>query len=212
MSQEYYSYMKKLFRAWAPFYGFLEAFIPRLRDNVVDLINARSGSRVLDVGTGTGKLAFAFAKRRYYVVGVDLSEDMLRVARKNNKYKNVKFELVDATRMPFDDSYFDVSCASFLLHDMPLVLEEKTLKEMVRVTRPKGIIAIVDYALPESRIIKYVAYHFIRLYESRYYPDFVKKFELEATLRRLRTEIKEEIPILHGAGRILIAANLKENP
>nr|MDO8135510.1 class I SAM-dependent methyltransferase [Candidatus Njordarchaeum guaymaensis] len=212
MGQEYYSYMRKLFRAWAPFYGFMEVFIPGLRDRVVDFANARSGSRVLDVGTGTGKLALAFAKRGYYVVGVDLSEDMLRVAKRNNRYKNARFEFADATKLPFDDSYFDVSCTSFVLHDMPPPIREKALKEMVRVTRPKGVMVIVDYALPRNQFLNQAVYHFTRFYESKYYPEFAKKSELNSVLRKLGIKIKEEVRVLFGAGRFLKAINLKDNP
>lgn len=58
--------------------------------------NARYGAKILDVATGTGKQAFAFAKKGYDVIGIDLSEEMLKVADKKNKYENVRFEVADA--------------------------------------------------------------------------------------------------------------------
>jgi len=151
--KEYYSLIKKIFALWAPFYDAFVMPISRLRDKVVDFTNARNSSKILDVATGTGKQAFGFAKKGCDVVGIDLSEAMLKVANKKNKYGNVKFEVGDATNLPFEDNGFDVSCVSFGLHDMPLTIREKALKEMARVTKTKGTIVIVDYSLPiESNI------------------------------------------------------------
>ena len=163
MDEEYYSYIRKFFRRWAPIYDIVDLFISGVRDKVVDFTGARNGSRILDVATGTGKQAFAFAKKGYNVIGIDLSEDMLKVANKKNKYKNVKFEVADATNIPFEDKYFDVACMSFTLHDMPLSIRDKVLKETVRVTKPKGNIMIVDYALPKNKIGKYSIYCFVLL-------------------------------------------------
>ncbi|GFO97259.1 methylase [groundwater metagenome] len=202
MEEEYYSYIKKWFSRWAPIYDIIDIPFSRIRDKVVDFANARRGSRILDVATGTGKQAFAFAKKGYDVIGIDLSEDMLKVANKKNKYENVKFEIADATNIPFEDRHFDVSCVSVALHDMPLNIREKVLKEMARVTKPKGIIVIVDYALSENKIGKYLIYHFVKSYESKYYPEFIKS-DLEASLRKSGIEIKEEFSVFLGAVRIL---------
>lgn len=202
MDEEYYSYTKKLFRKLAPVYDIVDVFISGVRNKVVDSANARNGSRILDVATGTGKQAFAFAKKGYDVVGVDLSEDMLRVADKNNKYENVRFKVADATNMSFENNHFDVSCVSFALHDMPATIREKVLKEMVRVTKPKGVLVVVDYALPKNKIGRYLTYHFTKSYETKYYHEFIKS-DLRVLLRKSGIEIEKETPLLLGAGRLL---------
>lgn len=63
--REYYSLIKKWFAIWAPFYdifNLLDTFV-KVRDKVVEFTNAENGSKILDIATGTGKQAFAFAKR-----------------------------------------------------------------------------------------------------------------------------------------------------
>ncbi len=210
MEEGYYSYIKKWFNRWAPIYDVIDISLSGVRSKVVDFTNARNGSRILDVATGTGKQAFAFGKQGYDVIGIDLSEDMLKIANKKNKYENVKFEVGDATNIPFEDRHFDVSCVSFALHDMPLSIREKVLEEMVRVTKPKGIIAIVDYALPKNKISKYLIYHFVKSYESKYYPEFIKS-EFEILLRKLGIEIEKEHSVLLGAGRILKGIRIDNN-
>jgi demethylmenaquinone methyltransferase/2-methoxy-6-polyprenyl-1,4-benzoquinol methylase len=200
--EEYYATVKRVFAFLAPFYDCVTLPVARVRGRVADFTNARSGSRILDVGTGTGKQAFAFAKKGHEVVGIDLSEDMLSVARRKNTYENVKFQIADAAQLPFEDNRFDVSCASFALHDMFATIREKALKEMVRVTKPNGMVVIIDYALPENKIGRFLIYHFIQLYEGKYYREFIKS-ELEALLEKAGLTIQEKLPLLLGAARIL---------
>jgi demethylmenaquinone methyltransferase/2-methoxy-6-polyprenyl-1,4-benzoquinol methylase len=208
--KEYYSLIKKVFDILAPFYDIVTIPISRVRNKVVNFADAKSGSKILDVATGTGKQAFAFAKKGYDVIGIDLSEAMLKIANRKNKYANVKFEVADATNLPFKNNSFDVLCVSFALHDMPLNIREKVLKEMVRVTKPEGMIVIVDYALPENKIGRFLIYHLVRFYEREYYSKFIRS-DLEALLRTSGIEIKEELQVLLGAGRILKGIRANDN-
>ncbi len=200
--REYYSLVKKVFDILAPFYDMVCTPISRLRGRVVDFTGAEKGSRILDVATGTGKQAFAFAQKGHDVTGIDLSKAMLDVAIKKNRFQNVRFQVADATNLPFEDKSFDVSSVSFALHDMPLTVREKVLKEIARVTKPVGMIIIVDYALPMNKIGKFLIYHFVSLYEREYYSRFIKS-DFEALLKKSGIDIKEELRVLLGAGRVL---------
>ena len=80
-------------------------------------------------------------------------------------------------------------------------VREKALKEMVRVTKPKGTIMIVDYALPKNKMRGFLFYNIVRLYEP-YYTEFIKS-DLETLLKKSGINIEEELPVLLGAGRIL---------
>jgi len=202
VEEDYYSYIKKWFRKWAPVYDLVDIFISGVRDKVVDFTNARKGSKILDVAAGTGRQTFAFAKRGYLVEGIDLSEEMLEVAHRKNNFENAKFQVADATNLPFKDEEWDVSCVSFALHDMPSSIRERVLEEMVRVTKRKGIIMIVDYALPENKMGRTLIYYLIKSYESKYYPEFVKS-DIAALLRKSGIQIEKERPAMSGAGRIL---------
>jgi len=200
--KEYYALVKKAFDILAPFYNVVTLPIAGVRSKVVDFTGAKNGSIILDVATGTGQQAFAFAKRGYDVVAVDLTESMIEIARKNNKNGLVKFEVADATHLRFEDNSFDVSCVSFALHDMPLTIRKRVLKEMVRVTKSNGTLVIVDYALPENKVGRFLIYGLVSLYEGEYYRKFIAS-DLEVLLGETGIEIKEHLPVLLGAGRIL---------
>ena len=199
---EYYKLTKKAFDSLAPFYNGVTLPLVRVRDRVVTFTGAGKNSTILDVATGTGQQAFAYAKRGYDVSALDITESMLAVARKNNLNELVKFEAGDATHLRFEDNTFDVTCISFALHDMPLTIREKVLREMVRVTKPGGSIMIVDYALPHNQFGRSLIYHLIALYEGEYYKKFIVS-DLEELARTVGIEIVDACSLLRGAGRIL---------
>lgn len=198
----YYTLTKKAFDILAPFYNLMTLPLIKVRDQVVDFSGASKDFTILDVATGTGQQAFAFAKHGCDVTGVDLTESMLAVAQKNNKNNSVKLEIGDATHLRFEDNRFDVTCISFALHDMPLTIREKVLREMVRVTKPNSSIVIVDYALPRDGLGRFLIYRLITLYEGEFYKKFIVS-DLEALAKSVRIEIIEQRSILLGAGRIL---------
>jgi len=127
---------------------------------------------------------------------------MLRIARKKNKYANLKFVSADATALPFKSNTFDVSTISFALHDMPLTIRKRTLKEMVRVTKLTGTIIVVDYALPRNKIGRFLIYNVVRLYEGKTYRDFVKS-NLKGLLSEAGIEVMEELSVVLGVGRVI---------
>lgn len=163
--RDYYSLNARVYPKFAPFYDLVVAPIRRLRDEVVSAANAPLHSRVLDVATGTGEQACAFAAHGHTVVGLDISEAMLRRARPKARENNPTFQQGDAARLPFASGEFDVARISFALHEMPPSIREQALREMVRVTRRGGRLVIVDYGLPAGALAARIAYHAIKLYE-----------------------------------------------
>lgn len=123
-TQAYYALTRKAFDILAPFYDLMTLPLVKVREQVVDIADTGASSTVLDVATGTGQQALAFARRGYDVTGVDLTESMLGIARKHNKNGLVKFEAADATHLRFKPKSFDLTCVSFALHDMPLVIRK----------------------------------------------------------------------------------------
>src|SRR5688572_5350151 len=140
--REYYSLNERVYRSLAPFYDLVVRPIKRLRREVVRISGATAESKILDIATGTGEQACAFATDCREVVGVDISEAMLRRARGKNRFDNLSFLHADATNLPFGDGEFDVSCICFALHEMPPSIREATLREMARVTKSNGRIVI----------------------------------------------------------------------
>ena len=93
--------------------------------------------RVLDVGCGGGFLSNPLALAGHDVVGVDLSEQSLEVARRYDKSGRVHYQLADAYELPFSAKSFDVVCAmDFLEH---VEDPSKAIAEFSRVLKPGGL-------------------------------------------------------------------------
>jgi ubiquinone/menaquinone biosynthesis C-methylase UbiE len=101
---------------------------------------------VLDVGCGTGEFERLLLDERpnQRVVGVDLSEEMLRVAREKCRvYPNVTFIHASASQLPFPDQHFDTIVSASALHYF--AEPDKCLREMHRVLKRRGSLAILDW-------------------------------------------------------------------
>jgi len=106
------------------------------KDVALDVAREVSGGRILDVGTGPGYLPLRISEvlPGSEVIGIDVSEDMIRVARKNAEGKNVKFLVGDANKMPFEDDSFDLVVSTGSLHHWRNPVN--VLNEIYRVLRP----------------------------------------------------------------------------
>jgi phosphatidylethanolamine/phosphatidyl-N-methylethanolamine N-methyltransferase len=143
--------VRKAYRRWAPVYDVVfgkvvEAGVKQAASRA----NAFSG-RLLEVGVGTG-LALRYYGPQLKVTGIDLSTDMLKIARKrmkNSKHGNIEALLeMDATSLAFQDNHFDIVVASYVLTVVPN--PAKVIHELARVTKPGGIVLIVNHFSVES--------------------------------------------------------------
>lgn len=114
---------------------------------------AKSGDRVLDCATGTGDLALEFKRtvgHEGYVLGTDFCKEMIEHApgKAEDKKLVVEFEVADAMDLPYDDNSFDVASIAFGIRnvDDPLIC----LKEMARVVKPGGNVAVLEFGQPKG--------------------------------------------------------------
>lgn len=105
----------------------------------------RLGARgpLLDVGCGTGTLARHFREAGFEVMGLDLSVGMMRVMRAENDVTGV---CGNSYELPFPDDCFGVViCAAVLHHVVEPGLVARTVRDMVRITRPGGHTVVWDH-------------------------------------------------------------------
>lgn len=101
--------------------------------------------RVLDIATGPGYIAEAFAGAAREVVGVDLTDAMLAIAKERTQQRgvsNLSFRAADAQSLPFESSSFDVVVCRLALHHLEQPLS--VLREMARVCRAGGTVLVED--------------------------------------------------------------------
>ncbi|MGD0817935.1 MAG: methyltransferase domain-containing protein [Methanomassiliicoccales archaeon] len=118
---------------------------------MVRMANPDSHSMALDVATGTGNTALIFAPFVRRVVGIDITSEMLSEAEdlcRQNCIHNLDLCMADVIDLPFPDSTFDLVMSRRAPHHFSDITG--ALKEMSRVLRPGGIIAIDDRSVPED--------------------------------------------------------------
>ncbi|MFP6584395.1 MAG: methyltransferase domain-containing protein [Candidatus Hydrogenedentota bacterium] len=125
---------------------------------IVRLSRAGADDRVLDVASGPGFIAMAFAPHCKEVVGVDVTETFLASARDEahrRDLENVTFEFGTVESLPFEDAVFDVAVCRSAFHHFPN--PDTVLSEMTRVVKPGGRLLILDMVASEDA--KKAAYH-----------------------------------------------------
>ena len=116
----------------------------------------------LDVACGTGDMAVELLKRGCSVTGIDLSEEMLAIARR--KAAEANFQLANAEALPFDDASFDAVTSAFGIRNF--VHLDKGLAEMARVLKSGGRMVILEMSTPDSALVR----PFYNLYTRRIIP------------------------------------------
>lgn len=158
MASERTRFAKQLFAGIAPEYDRMGTLLsfgqdPRWRRFLVSRVNAIPGSWVLDVATGTGLVARELARRRNVrIVGLDQSGSMVRggvqAVRAEGLDGRISLVLGQAERLPFPDEAFDSVTFTYLLRyvDDP----GATLVELSRVLRPGGVLACLEFHVPQD--------------------------------------------------------------
>ena len=116
-------------------------FSSRLATSFLSYIGQESGQTILDLGCGTGSMAFTLAQRGDHksIVGIDLSEVYVEFARSRTDDARIRFEVADGSALPFEDNTFDRAVSQLVLQFMPDPFP--AVQEMCRVVEPGGLIA-----------------------------------------------------------------------
>lgn len=131
------------------------------RRRAIDSLRLAGHERVLDMCTGTADVAVAAARRvatRGHVIGVDFSHEMLRVAAAKIESAGLgnTISLVrgDATCIPVRDESVDVLTIAFGIRNVER--PDRACREFARVLRPRGRLAVLEFALPTAPLVRAV--------------------------------------------------------
>ena len=123
----------------------------------MDLAHVHEGTRLLDLATGTGDLAFlAFPRVGHtgVVVGLDITWRMLELAATKRKGGRPHFVRGDMLALPFPDASFDVITTGYGIRNVPIL--ERALDEIARVVRPGGRFFSLDFDRPANPVLRTV--------------------------------------------------------
>ncbi len=139
---------------WEKWDRFFDEQMAFLNHRLVADARLRAGMQVLDLGSGTGYPALLSAQTvgsNGSVIGLDLAEQMLAVARRKAtvlNLENVTFRTGDATLLPFEADSFDAVTSRFCLMFLPEI--PKAAAEIARVLKPGGWVAAAVWSAPDK--------------------------------------------------------------
>jgi len=157
-------YVRKLFATIADRYDFITVALSfgldrHWKRRVILLTQPDSRTRVLDLATGTGDIAFAAAARGASVVGLDITHRMIELARgKVTAGMRPRWTVGDMLALPFPPSSFDIVTTGYGLRNVPDLTV--AIEEIRRVLAPGGQLVSLDFNRPSNAIVRaaYLAY------------------------------------------------------
>ncbi|MBM83658.1 MAG: bifunctional demethylmenaquinone methyltransferase/2-methoxy-6-polyprenyl-1,4-benzoquinol methylase UbiE [Planctomycetaceae bacterium] len=168
--------IRDMFGEISPRYDFMNHFLSGGTDyywrwRTVRRVKPTGDAPILDVCTGTGDLAFSFwkaGKGQVPVIGTDFTHEMLVLANqkvdqrlsKDDKRERPTFLEADTMHLPFPDDQFQIVSVAFGLRNVSDTMAG--LREMARVCQPGGHVAVLEFSLPENRMIRGVYQWYFR--------------------------------------------------
>ncbi len=150
--------VRNMFNNIASKYDFLNHFLSfgidyYWRNRVLKIIKSKQPKSILDIATGTGDLAILASKANpENIIGIDISEKMLRVGVEKIKNKNleslINLQQADSEDLPFDDNHFDLAMVAFGVRNFAHL--DIGLSEIRRVLKPGGTLIVLEFSHPTS--------------------------------------------------------------
>jgi demethylmenaquinone methyltransferase/2-methoxy-6-polyprenyl-1,4-benzoquinol methylase len=213
-------YVRRLFSTIADRYDLITVLLSygqdrRWKRRIVELSEAGSLSRVLDLACGTGDIALAIAGRGASVVGLDITHRMVQIARDKASRERVSARFVtgDMMALPFRDGEFDVVTTGYGIRNVPEIAP--AISEMRRVLKPGGVLLSLDFNRPLNAVVRGVYLAYLTVVGSalgftlhrdpdtyRYIPESIRRYpgaiEVNAMIRRQGFSASEYLPVLGG--------------
>lgn len=166
---------------------------------VIDSMIPNSSVQILDLCCGTLSNTFSVAEKypKAKIMGVDLSREMLTVARKKIKKKkltNVYLKCADATNIDLKEASFDYIIIGLVLHECSPELRQGILKEADRLLKNDGFLILLEWEKQHSivRKLKYAPLYLGEKINCKYFSDFFL-YDKEGYLKRYQFSMVEKI-------------------
>lgn len=168
---------------------------------ILSVLRPGSHERILDLGCGVGSMAYHCAKRGADAVGIDYSQESIRIAEQLTGQFGLggkaQFKCCDAAKkLPYDDAYFDKIVAGDFIEHIDDAEKKASLSEMARVLKPAGMIVISTPNGPrewlgsvKSKLLKLSGAY---VSETRLHYGLINRFRFEKMLKDMDLSFKRQ--------------------
>jgi demethylmenaquinone methyltransferase/2-methoxy-6-polyprenyl-1,4-benzoquinol methylase len=162
---------REVFAKLAPTYDRFTPGLSFFRDHawkreLVAALPPRSRPACLDLACGTGDLCFLLAARypQGRILGTDITDAMLELARQRNTYANVEFKNADMMQTGLPSESFDIITGGYALRNAPDL--DLALKEIARLLKPGGTAAFLDFSNPPQPVLRRLNHALLKIWGS----------------------------------------------
>jgi ubiquinone/menaquinone biosynthesis methyltransferase len=162
-------YNERVFSEIAPRYDFISRVLSFGRDaawkrTLVSLLPFHESPVCIDLACGTGDIAFLLAGKypRGHIVGLDITEPMLDIARNRNIHPNVSFVNQDMGSLAIVSESVDIVTGSYALRNAPHL--GTVINEVGRVLKPRGVAAFLDFSKPSLNMPQKMEYWGLKIW------------------------------------------------
>ncbi len=159
--------IRQMFARLAPRYNLINRIMTlgydrQWRKETIDRLALHEHNRLLDLGTGTGELAFEVLRRapKTKIIAVDFTPQMIRIGQKRDRRAAVSWVIADALHLPFAAAAFDAVVSGFLLRNVVDI--DRALEEQNRILKPRGHIACLETTPLARNIVSLVIGFYMR--------------------------------------------------
>jgi demethylmenaquinone methyltransferase/2-methoxy-6-polyprenyl-1,4-benzoquinol methylase len=188
-------FMSVSYKLISKFYGLLDIIYFRKNTPRKIILNKISNENMnlLEIAVGTAENIILFGENRpnLNITGIDISMDMLEIARKKiekKNIKNIKIMKMDALNLDFQNKTFDLIIISLLFHEIPENISNKILSQCKNVLKNNGSIYILEWEKPK-KILQRILFFVIELMEPKEFKIFMKK-DLREYFNKIGLKIK----------------------
>jgi SAM-dependent methyltransferase len=143
-------------------------------ERVVKMIRDSDGSRILDLGCGTGRHIVYFSRLGFDVYGFDASLKAITMTREWLKNENIKATLCEhqmENPFPYEDDFFDAIISIQVIHHNLMADIRKTIREIERVLKPSGVLFVTFPILHSGPVSEEEDWKLIEVEEGTYVPQ-----------------------------------------
>ena len=190
---------RRFFNLVSLIYPFIEWNLTPAYRKALRKLDLESGLSVVDLATGTGILAGAFAERGHATTGIDFAASLLNRARK--KFPSVTFREMDLVELDgVQDRSFGIVSMGYFLHGVDAEFRQEVLAEAARVA--SDYVVVFDYGRPGNFVVR-----FIEWVEGSHYLGFLASSRAEE-FRDAGLEIVKDFPT-SDFGQVWVCRHIK---
>ena len=222
-------YVRRLFATIAGRYDLITRLLSfgldqRWKARLVTLAAPVPGMRALDLASGTGDIASAFAEAGCEVTGLDVTLRMLQLARAKPAARRIAFVTGDMMALPFPDASFDLVTTGYGIRNVPRI--ETSIAEIRRVLKPGGQLLSLDFNRPANPAVRWIYLTYLTIVGSalgwtlhrdpdtyRYIPESIRRYPgargVAEILQRSGFTGCDVVPLLGGFMAINVARRVR---